>query len=107
MKTLTIPASDKVEYSRLGEECRRDLQVMLRTMSRLLHNGTKGIGEAIRTEAGKLGISASRLRAIYDEFRATVDFKNRTCDWRKLINRSKYPDSDDSKLPREFIEQVW
>lgn len=97
-RTLSIPSYDSSEFARESGDCRKSVMQMLGVMERLLALKGRGIGKAIAEEAARLELSSPRLRAIYDVFRVSWD-------WRDLINRSKYPAPGvASVLPRKLIE---
>jgi hypothetical protein len=97
MSTLaTIPPDDLPDFSRFPEECRREVQQLLRVMARLIACAGRGIGAAIKSEACRLEMGAGTLRRIYDDFR-------KTGDWRVLLDRRKFPEVE-SALPAAFLE---
>jgi hypothetical protein len=83
---LAIPHEELAEFSEETEPCRHQVLTMLRVMERLLAVN-KGIGAAIERQAQTLGFSPKTLRAYYDDFRHTRD-------WRVLVNRQLFPERD-------------
>ena len=90
---LDIPSSDSAEFAALPDECRREVRARLRALRSVF--SASNIGEAITEAARQLNLSPKRVRALYDDFRHSAD-------WRSLINRSKFCPVA-RRLPAAFI----
>lgn len=95
VRTLVVPPEDMAEFARLPSAARAEVEAWAAALEPLFA-ARRGVGEAIRGIAARLGTSAQTARRKWDA--ARMD------GWRGLVNRARTRDGR-SHLPDALIER--